>query len=313
MAAVMVACRAMRTETQATAVSAVAVSWLAAVAAQGSALVLAAVGQGLGALAGGCGWIGVTTPLDRQVWALVNQPVLNFSSLPGASGYWLGSIVLPMTTALFLLTLRPKKPTLAGQLALVQTVWWATLIAGTWLPLLDPADGHLARWLLLHDLAPPLIWAAPAAAAVLAALTSFRVLELARSSRSDLGRTARVATVVVHLVLPVLGWLGVVRIVGGAPPWRSVLGLAAPVAAVVVFAWLRYPSPYPRPLQGPSPRAVAALVTAVALAACMIWLAGRPLADGQVSGVLWGEAGSFNNIRAWIEPWSPTDLGHDDD
>ncbi len=45
----------------------------------------------------------------------------------------------------------------------------------------------------------------------------------------------------------------------------------------------------------------------------MIWLAGRPLAGGQVSGVLWGEAGSFNNIRAWIEPWSPTDLGHEDD
>jgi len=309
----MVACRPMSTETRATALSAVAVSWLAAIAAQGSALILSAIGQGIGALAGGCGWIGVTTPLHRPVWALVNQPVLNFSSLPGAGGYWLGSFVLPMVVALYLLTLRPKRPTTVGQLALLQTVWWAILVAGVWLPLLDPIDGHLARWLLLHDLTPNLVWFAPATAAVMATFVSFRVLELARRSRSDLGRTARVTTVVVHLVLPVLGWLGVVRIVGGAPPWRSVLGLAAPVAAVVVFAWLRYPSPYPRPLQGPSPRAVAALVTAVALAACMIWLAGRPLADGQVSGVLWGEAGSFNNIRAWIEPWSPTDLGHDDD
>jgi len=303
----------MRTETHATVVSAVTVSWLAAIAAQGSALVLSAIGQGLGAVAGGCGWIGVTIPLDRQVWALVNQPVLNFSSLPGAGGYWLGSIVLPMVAAIFLLTLRPKNPTLAGQLALVQMVWWAILIAGAWLPLLDPVDGHLARWLLLHELAPSLVWLAPAAAAVMAAFTSFRLLELARRSRSDLSRTARVATVVVHLVVPVSGWIGVVWIVGGAVPWRPLLGLAVPVTAALVFAWLRFPPPYPRPLQGLSSRAVAALLTAVVLAASTLWLAGRPLADGRVSGVVWGVAGSFNNIRAWIEPWSPADLKNEND
>ncbi len=303
----------MRTETHATAVSAVAVSWLAAIAAQGSALVLSAVGQGFGALAGGCGWIGVTIPLDRQVWALVNQPVLNFSSLSGAGGYWLGSIGLPMVTAIFLLTLRPKNPTLAGQLALVQTVWWAILIAGAWLPLLDPVDGHLARWLLLHELTPPLVWFAPAVAAVLAGFAAFRLLELARRFRSDLGRARRVATIVIHFVMPVAGWLGLVRIVSGTLPWRPLLGLAAPVAAALVLAWLRYPPPYPRPLPAPSPRAAAALLAAVVLAACAIWLAGRPLADGRVSGLVWGEAGSFNNIRAWIQPWSPADLGTGDD
>ncbi len=313
MAAVMVACRPMRTETHATALSAVAVSWLAASAAQGTALLLAAIGQGVGALAGGCGWIGFSTPLDRQVWALVNQPVLNFSSLPGAGGYWLGSYALPIVVALFLLTLRPKNPTLVGQLLLVQAAWWAILIAGAWLPLIDPDDGHLARWLLLRGLAPTLIWLAPATAAAMAAFTSYRLLELARRSRSDLGRTARVATVLVHLILPVLGWLGVVRLVGGALPWQPVLGLTAPVAAVAVFAWLWYPAPYPRPLQGPTPRAVAALAAAVVLAACTIWLAGRPLAEGRVSGVLWGAPESFNNIRPWIEPWLPADLGHEDD
>ena len=175
--------------------------------------------------------------------------------------------------------------------------------------MLDPADGHLARWLLLHKLAPSLVWLAPAAAAVLAALTSFRLLELARRSRSDLGRSARIATVVVHLVLPVAGWMGLVRIVSGTVPWRPLLGLAVPVAAAVVFACFRYPPPYPRPLPAPSPRAVVTLLAAGVLAACTIWLAGRPLANGHTSGVVWGEAGSFNNIRAWIEPWSPTDLG----
>jgi len=302
----------MRAETHVTVLSAVALSWLAAIAAQGSALLLSAIGQGLGALAGGCGWIGVTTPLDRQVWALVNQPVLNFSSLPGAGGYWLGSIVLPMVTAVFLLTLRPKEPTLLGQLAVVQTVWWVILIAGAWLPLLDPVDGHLARWLLLHDLPSSLVWLAPAAAAVMAAFTVFRILELARRSRSDLGRARRVAIVFVHLVVPVLGWIAMVRVVGGTVPWRPLPGLAVPVAVAVIFAWLRFPSPYPRPLQGLSPRAVAALLTAVVAVACTVWLAGRPLAGGRVSGVAWGEAGSFNNIRAWIEPWSPADLENED-
>ena len=50
----------------------------------------------LGALLGGCGWIGISTPLHRQVWALVNQPALNFASLPRGLGYWLGSLALPL-------------------------------------------------------------------------------------------------------------------------------------------------------------------------------------------------------------------------
>jgi len=58
---------------------------LAAVAAFPGALLVAVAGQGIGALLGGCGWIGVSTPLDRQVWALVNQPTLA-SRGPWATG-----------------------------------------------------------------------------------------------------------------------------------------------------------------------------------------------------------------------------------
>jgi len=300
MAAVMVACRPMRTATHATAVSAVAVSWLAAIAAQGSALMLSVIGQGLGALAGGCGWIGASIPIHRQVWALVNQPVLNFSSLPAAGGYWLGSMVVPFLAAVFMLTLRPRKPTLVGQLAVVQTVWWVALVAGAWLPLLDPVDGHLSRWLLLHRLGPALAWSAPAAAAAVAMFACLRLLELARSYRSELGRRARVAAVVVHLVLPVGGWLCVVFWAGGTPPLRSFIGLAMPVAAVLAFAWFRYPPPFPRPLNAPSRRAVVVLVACVGLTVSVVWAAGRPLPDGGASGVVWGKAESFNNIRPWI-------------
>ncbi len=302
----------MRTDTHATAVSAIAISWLAAITALGSTLLLAVVGQGLGAVAGGCGWIGATFPLDRQVWALVNQPTLNFSSLPSAGGYWLGSMVLPLLAALFLLTLRPRKPTLVGQLVVVQMAWWAALVAGTWLPLLDPVDGHLSRWLLLHRLPATLVWSVPAVAAVVAVFATLRVLEIARGSRSDLGRGAREGIIVVHLVLPVLGWIGTIFLVAGSLPPAPVIGLAVPVAAALVFGWFRYPPPYPRPLCAPSHHAVVALLGGALFAAGAIWMGGRPLSDGHTAGVLWGNPGSFNNIRPWIEFPSSAAEGHDD-
>lgn len=300
----------MRIDTHTTAASAVAISWLAAIAALGSALVLAIVGQGLGAMAGGCGWIGAAMPHHRQVWALVNQPTINFSSLPSAAGYWLGSLVLPLAAGLFLLTLRPRKPTLVGQLTVVQMAWWAALVAGAWLPLLDPVDGHLARWLLLHRLPPTLVWSAPAAGAVVAVFATLRLLEIARSSRSDLGRGAREGIIVVHLVLPVLGWIGTVLLVGGSLLILPVIGLAVTVSAALVFGWFRYPAPYPRPLQATSRRAVVALFAGAALAVSAIWMGARPHPDGLAVGVLWGEPGSFNNIRPWIAV--PESAGADD-
>ncbi len=313
MAAVMVACRPMRIDNHAIVVSTVAVSWLAATTALGSALILAVVGQGVGAMTGGCGWVGATIPLNRQVWALVNQPTLNFSSQPGASGYWLGSLVLPLFAALLLLTLRPRRPTLVGQLMVVQMVWWAALVAGAWLPLLDAVDGHLSRWLLLNRLPAMLVWSAPVAAAVVAVFATFRLLEIARSGRPNLGRGTRVATLVVHLILPVLGWIGAVFLVGGSLPLAPVVALAVPVAAALVFGWLRFPPPYPRHLQRPSRRAFGVLLAGAVLAAIAIWMAGRPLTDGRAPGVLWGEPESFNNIRPWIEfPSSATEIRHQD-
>lgn len=292
----------MQNDIEATAVSAVAVSWLAVVAALGSVLVLAVVGQGIGAVVGGCGWIGATVPLDRQVWALVNQPVLNYSSLPAAGGYWLGSTALPFLAALLLLSLRPRKPGLIGQFAVVQTVWWIAVIAGVWLPLLDPVDGHLSRWLLLHRLDPAWVWTAPAVGTVFAVLASLRLLEIARRPRADMGRRQRVAVVFVHLVIPVLAWSYLVYLVGGPPPWRAVAGLALPLIAVVVFGWFRFPPPFPRPLQAPSQPTVIALCSGAALSAAVLWAAGRPVPEGRSSGILWGAPESSNNMRPWIEP-----------
>ena len=69
---------------------------LVAAALYPGALLAAVLGQGVGALLGGCSWIGMTTPLDRQVWALVNQPSMVFSREVAALGYWLGSTILPL-------------------------------------------------------------------------------------------------------------------------------------------------------------------------------------------------------------------------
>ncbi len=303
----------MRTESHTTALSTVAVSWLAAVPALGSALVLAVLGQGLGAVAGGCSWIGASLPLHRQVWALVNQPALNFSSSPGAGGYWLGSLAAPLLVGFLLLTSRPKAPTLVGQLVLIQTVWWTALVTGVWLPLLDPADGHLARWLLLHRLPAILMWSAPVAATVLAVFAASRMLEVARRRSPDMSRAVRMAALGVNLVLPVVGWLCVVRALAGSWPLRPILGIAVVVAAVASFAWFRYPRPYPRPLQAPSRRAVAALIAIGMVTTAVIWWAGHPLPEDHVSGVLWGVPRSFNNIRPWIDPNSIAPPGTDGD
>jgi MFS family permease len=308
----MVACRPMHTESYRTVLSTVAVSWLAAVAALGSALVLAVLGQGLGAAAGGCSWIGASIPLHRPVWALVNQPTIAFSSSPGASGYWLGSLAGPFLVALVVLTLRPKAPTLVGQLVVIQTVWWTAVVPGVWLPLLDPVDGHLARWLLLHRLPSILVWSAPAAATVLAAFASSRMLEVARRRSPDMSRAVRIGTLAVHLGLPVVGLLCVVRALGGSLPLRPVLGLAAPLAAAFSFAWFHYPRPYPRPLKAPSRSAIAALTAVALVTPAAVWWAGRPLPEDRVSGVLWSGPQSLNNIRSWIDP-SPISLGESED
>ena len=297
----------MRTDPHPTTAKAIAISWLTAAAALGTAFVLAVLGQGLGSMAGGCRWIGATLPMDRQVWALVNQPVLNFSSLPKAGGYWLGSMILPMVAAVFLLLWRTRKPTLIGQLAIVQIAWWVAMVTGIWLPLLDRSDGHVARWLTLHEFPAYFVWAAPFAAAGVALWAGYRCLEIARGLHRDPGRGRRLAIVFLELILPVAVWQLASALLYGGPPIRPVLGLGAAAAAVTALAFFGYPPPYPRPLRAPTFTGVATLVAAALVTISITWVAGRPLGDGRVSGVLWAAPESFNNIRPWVKPVALSD------
>lgn len=282
----------------------IAISWLAAAAAFPLALVAAACGQGFGALAGGCQWIGVALPLDRQVWALVNQPVLNFASLPSAGGYWLGSMLLPLVVAVTIIGFLPRALSLVAEIAIVQIAWAMSTVAVAWLPLLDTDDGHLIRFLALHGQPTYLVWIGPVLAAGAALLPTLRLLELVRRRRSDIGRSSRLLVVAVHLGVPAVLWLGLMSLVRGAVAVLPTIALAVPLVCAVIFAWFRYPTPYVRPLEPPRSAEVGILTVAAVILVAGVWLAGRPLTDGKSAGFLWAQPHSFNNIRAWMEPQS---------
>jgi hypothetical protein len=291
----------METEPGTASPSAIAISWLAASAAFPLTLIGAVFGQGLGALAGGCGWIGVALPLDRQVWALVNQPVLNFSSLPSASGYWLGSTLLPLMVAATIIGFLPRARSFVIELTVVQIAWAMSVVGVAWVPLLDIEDGHLARFLALHGRPTALVWLAPAIAAGAALLPTLRLLELTRRRRSDSTRSHRLLVVAVHLGIPTTAWVAVASLVRGSLPLPAAIAALVPIAVVFVFAWLRFPRPYVHRLETPKASEIGGLAIAALILASIVGVAGRPLPDGRSAGVLWAQAHSFNNIRSWIE------------
>jgi len=293
----------MQTEPRINAPSVVAISWTAAIAAFPLALVLAVLGQGLGALVGGCQWIGASLPLDRQVWALVNQPVLNFASLPTAGGYWLGSLMVPLIVAALVIPLFLRSNSLIVEISVIQLAWGAAVVAVAWLPLLDRGDGHLARWLDLHDLPLTLVWLAPALAAGAGLLPALRLLELARRRQKDTGRAYRVLLIVFHLVAPVVVWVGLGSLIRSSVPLEATLAITVPVCAAILLAWLRYPAPYVRALKRPTVSGVVVLVICAAVAVFLVWITGRPLPDDASAGVLWGQPQAYNNIRPWIDPF----------
>ena len=276
------------------------VSWLAAGAALPATLALAALGQALGAMAGGCSWIGIALPLGRPVWALVNEPSLHFASLGAASGYWLGSTVLPLIMAFGTIPLLPRARTLAAELAALQLAWANTAVGLAWLPLLDLDDGHLARWLDLHHLPAHLLWLLPALSVPAAVLIALRLLSLTRAVHQYVGPLTRLLTVALHLLpLPVLCLATAIAVLGTAPRVAAI-ALVLPVVAALGVAARGLPPPYVHDLRPVGVPSVVRLAIAVMVAAVLIGLAGRPLRDHRVSGLLWGDAFANNNIRPWI-------------
>ncbi len=288
--------------------AAILVSWSAAVIGTLGALAFVAGGQGLGALFGGCRWIGVSLPIERQVWALVNQPSLAFSSHPSSAGYWLGGTTACLVIAVGVVPLFPRPRTMAFELLALQISWGAAVVGLGWMALLDPADGHLSRFLLLHDLPAALAWILPVTGAWAALIPTHRLLALERSARPQLGRGRRILTVMIHLVLPALGWIAVgttlLSRIGIAVRWTPVLAAALPAVAALSLAWSLYPAPWIHPLEKIRFGSIVPIVVVAAVLVVSQIVLGGPVGATGNRGVLWAPPDSRNNIRSWIVPAS---------
>jgi hypothetical protein len=231
---------------------------------------------------------------------LVNQPALNFASEARALGYWLASSVVPLLVGLGSISLVPRARSLAGELLFLHGAWAATAVGVAWLPLLDPGDGYLTRWLALGGLPWWVIWLAPALAAPAAAPSTLRLLALARAARQHAGRWFRLAVVGLHFAAPCAAWCGVVWALRGEAALAPSLALLAPLATAGAIAWIGYPTPFAhrlRPLSGASWLRLAALAVALAI---LLLAAGRPMPGDRRSGLVWSQPGEYNNIRPWI-------------
>jgi hypothetical protein len=292
--------------------------WLAAALAFPLTLVLAASSQGVAALVGGCGWIGISLPMDRQVWALVDQPALNFASEARALGYWLASSVVPLLFGLGSISLLPRARSLAAELLFLHGAWAATAVGVAWLPLLDPGDGHLTRWLALGGLPWWLVWLAPVLAAPAAVPATLRLLALARSARQHAGRWFRLAVVGLHLAAPCAAWCCVVWALRGEAAIAPSLALLAPLATAGAIAWIGYPAPFVHRLRPLNPASWLRLAALATVMAALLLAAGRPMPGDRRAGLVWSQPGENNNIRPWIataplwRTWSPSDTPHAD-
>jgi len=278
-------------------------SWLAATMAVPASLLLSAAGQGLGAALAGGVWIGICTPWDGQAWGLVNQPVLNFSSLPSAGGYWLGSWAVVFLAAVLIPPLSLRLKTVTTQLVAVQMAWISLVIASSWQTALDPHLGHLARWLGFRDLPTELRWLTIAAAAVATVPIVIRLLAMARITHFHLGRGRRLALVFGHLAPVPVGWAAAFIVVKGQAPIEACVAIAVPLAVALLVAWFGSPAPLTHPIAEVAPGGLVVLFTVGALAWACAFAAGRPLAEDRVAAIQWAREGSFNNIREWMEPW----------
>lgn len=277
-------------------------SWLAAVIAVPLSLFVAATGQGVGVLLAGGGWIGLCVGWDRQAWALVNQPVLNFASLPSATGYWLGSLIAALLVAALTIPLSLRLRTLSTQFFCVQWAWTAVVIGLSWQPALDLDLCHLTRWLHFRGLPPELRWITVVLATAAAVPIVLRLIAIARITRHHLSRTRRLALVVLHLLPAPLAWAAITSWIRGTIEAETWIVTAVPVLVILAVAWVGYPAALTHPVTSVSGRALAQLGVILVLAWAAFWFAGRPLPEDRAAAIQWGYDQSTNNIRPWMEP-----------
>jgi hypothetical protein len=277
-------------------------SWLAGLVAVPLTLLTAAAGQGVGALAAGGAWIGMSLPWNRQVWALVNQPALNFASLPTATGYWLGSVAAPLAVALLAMPISVRFRRLASQLFIVQWAWTAFVIGVAWQPALDPANSHPIRWLRFRGLAPELWWVTAILSSAVVIPIVLRLLAVARITHHHMGRGRRVVVVAAHLLPVPTAWAITSTVVRGSVPVESSIVFAVSLSLALIVAWIGYPAPLNHPVASLRGGGLLQLVAFSMTLWIVLVLAGRPLPGDRAAALQWGHSSSFNNIRGWMDP-----------
>lgn len=302
-------------------------SWFAAALGASAALWAIAVGQGVGSLLAGCRWIGLTVPMHRQVWALVNQPSLAFGSHGSSIGYWLGGTVACGCLAALTVPLWPRPRSLVAEIVALQVSWMAAVVGLGWMALVDPFDGHLAKWLYFHQVSAAVVWVVPVLGAWISLIPAARLLGLERNGNPQLTRFGRMWSLTVHLAVPALAWLGVaswqllsVLESAAGDPFLSRLPIEAvgppllagilPIVAVVGMGWFAYPRPWAHRLEPARLTPVLLVVVAAVLVSGLQWAVGAPTDSGGARAVQWSNSDSRNNLRSWVVPAKVLGAGH---
>jgi len=276
--------------------------WLAATVALPLTVVAAAAGQGLGAMAGRCAWIGVALPIHRQPWALVNEPSLSFASTPGAALYWLGSLIVPALLAVGVIPFMPRSKTVWAEIAAAQIAFGMAAGGLGWLPLLDPAEGHLARWLHLHHLPSFLLAAAPVLGAMAALPAVFRLLAFDRAAHRAPGPFHRMAVALLSFLPPTALWVGLGTLAAGEPQLLSTFGVTLPLVLALAISAIFSVGAWVLPREPNRRGTPVLLLLAAILLGALVYMGGRPLPGGRASAILWSRPNAYNNIRPWIVP-----------
>ena len=110
------------------------------------------------------------------------------------------------------------------------------------------------------------------------------------------------ALVALHLLPAPLAWIATSTLAKGSVPVEACVLAGIPLVVVMAVAWVGYPKALTHPVATVENRVFVQLILFVVLAWTAIWIAGRPLPEDRVAAIQWARDGSYDNIRAWMEP-----------
>jgi len=273
-------------------------SWAVALLLWPVAWLVAPVAQGLGTVAAGGSWIGLSAPCGSVPWGLVNEPGMAFAASRAALfAYWLPPLLAPALLAVFLPALAPTGRGWLGELVLFHLAAGLSVAALGWgVPLGrgdGPAAGLLTFWHVPFGVTLGVALAAGIAGAALALARLGSHLWQAPGGPT---RRRRLLLALLHLALPSLAWVLAAHGLGFQLQRMPLLGVLAVVAGGVASAALLVPhSALHRPVALSRLAVVALGLGGVLVGLAFSWIAGT--SGGAAKAVLWSQERSSSNVR----------------